>query len=207
MIQVSPASRTAQAQAENSVRAGAEAGSRFEFRKKGALWEVTFNGGETFYLEDTLGARYLDYLLHHPNVPIAAFELEVLVTPEKGEAWSKESIQPESDPQAKREYREALRPLQRERRRAKKAGDQARVRDLGLDIKKLNEALNKRGGMADTGERARSNVRHAVRLVVEQLENGGLEQKAFAEHLRECLSMGYECCTACRRNDSGRSKG
>ena len=192
MIQVSPALRTAQTQADGSIRAGAEGGSRCEFRKKGDLWEIIFNGGEPFYLEDTLGARYLDYLLHHPNVPIAAFELEVLVTPEKGEARSKESIQAESDPRAKREYREALRPLQAERRRAKKAGDRARVRDLDLDIEKLNGAL-KRGGMADTGERARSNVRHAVHLVVEQLEEGGPETKAFAEHTHARLSIGHEC--------------
>ena len=193
MIQVSPALRTAQTQADGSIRAGAEGGSRCEFRKKGDLWEVVFNGGEPFYLEDTLGARYLDYLLHHPNVLITAFELEVLVTPEKGEARSTESIQPESDSRAKRDYRKALRPLQAQRRCAKKAGDQARVRDLDLDIKKLNAALNKRGGLADTGERARSNVRHAVRLVVEPLEDGGLEEKAFAEHLRGCLSTGHEC--------------
>jgi hypothetical protein len=193
VIKVSRPSRTAPVPADGSDPADAEAGSRCEFRKKGDLWEVIFNGGEPFYLEDTLGARYLDYLLHHPNVPIAAFELEVLVTPEKGEARSKESIQPESDPRAKRAYREALRPLQAERRRAKKAGDQARVRDLDLDLKKLNAALNQRGGMADTGERARSNVRHAVRLVVEPLEDGGPEEKAFAEHLQDCLSIGHEC--------------
>jgi hypothetical protein len=170
VIKVSRPSRTAPVPADGSDPADAEAGSRCEFRKKGDLWEVVFNGGDPFYLEDTLGARYLDYLLHHPNVLITAFELEVLVTPEKGEARSIESIQPESDSRAKRDYRKALRPLQAQRRCAKKAGDQARVRDLDLEIKKLNAALNKRGGLADTGERARSNVRHAVRLVVEPLE-------------------------------------
>lgn len=195
MIQVNPTLRTARVQADGSGEAGAEAGARceFQFRKKGDLWEVIFKGGEPFYLENTLGARYLDYLLHHPNVLIAAFELEVLVTPEKGGARSKESIQPESDPRAKGEYREALRLLQVEQRRAKKAGDQSRVRELNLDIQKLNAALNKRDAMADTGERARSNVRHAVRLVVEQLEDGGLEEQAFAEHLQACLSTGHEC--------------
>jgi len=105
-------------------------------------------------VEDTLWARYLDYLLHHPNELITAFELEILVTPEKGEARSTESIQPESDPRAKRDYRKALGPLQAQRRCAKQAGDQARGRDLDLDIEKINAALNKRGGMADTGERA-----------------------------------------------------
>jgi hypothetical protein len=132
-------------------------------------------------------------LLHGPNESISAFDLEVLITPEKGEARSKESIQPESDSRAKRAYRRALRPLQAERRRAKKAGDQARVRDLDLDIEKINAALNKRGGMADTGERARSNVHHAVRGVVKLLRKGGPQERAFAEHLQACLSTGHEC--------------
>jgi hypothetical protein len=143
--------------ADGSSQAATEAGSRYEFRKKGDFWEVIFNGGKAFYLGATLGARYLDYLLHHPNVTITPFDLEVLVTPEKGEARSKESVQPESDPRAKRQYREALRLLQAERRHARQAWDQGRVRDLDLDIKRLNAALNKRGGMADTGERAFDN--------------------------------------------------
>ncbi len=193
MLKARRPSRTAPVPADGSDPAHAEAGSRCEFRKKGDLWEVVFNGGDPFYLEDTLGTRYLDYLLHHPNVLVTAFELEVLVTPEKGEARSTESIQPESDSRAKRDYRKALRPLQAQRTCAKKAGEQARVRDLDLEIKKLNAALNKRGGLADTGERARSNVRHAVRLVVEPLENGGPEERAFAEHLRGCLRTGHEC--------------
>jgi hypothetical protein len=185
--------RATQVAGQGFSLAGTQGAARYVFRKKGDLWEVTFNGGEPFYLENTLGARYLDYLLHHPNVPMAAFELEVLVTPEKGQARSKESIQPESDVRAKRQYREALGDLQEQRRRANEAGDQAGVRDLDREIKKLSAAVNKRGGMADTGERARSNVRHAVRLVVEQLEEGGPEEQALAEHLHDCLSTGHEC--------------
>ena len=159
----------------------------------GNQWKVIFDGREPFYLEDTLGAWYLDYLLHHPNEPISAFDLEVAVQPEKGEARVKESIQPESDPRAKRAYREALRLLQAETRGAKKAGDQARVCALGFDIKKINAALNKRGVMADTGERARSNVRHAVRYTVKLLRKGGPQERAFADHLQACLSTGHEC--------------
>ena len=102
--------------ADGPSQGGTVAGSRYGFRKKGDFWEVIFNGGQPFYLADTLGARYLDYLLHHPNVTNTAFKLEVLVTPEKGEARAIESVQPESDPPAKRQYREALRIKQSERR-------------------------------------------------------------------------------------------
>jgi len=45
-----------------------------------ARWESVegdFRGRHGVLLSDTLGARYLDYLLHRANVPISAFHLEV----------------------------------------------------------------------------------------------------------------------------------
>jgi hypothetical protein len=79
---------------------------------------VVFDGGDPFYLPDTLGAEYLDYLLHHPNEPIAAFDLEVEITPEKAQARSGNSMQPENDARALSEYREVLHRLQTEREEA-----------------------------------------------------------------------------------------
>ena len=124
------------------IAASAKAGSGCVFRKKGGLlWEVVIDGGDRFYLENTLGARYLDYLLHHPNEPISAFDLEVIIQPEKGEARSRDSIQPESDPQARREYREALRRLQAEREAARAAGDPEAVERLDGEDRALACAL------------------------------------------------------------------
>src|SRR5437867_727780 len=71
----------------------------FQFRKAGSHWRVIFDGGAAFHLEDTLGARYLDHLLHHPNATISAFDLEVVIRPEKAEARSRNSIQEEADPE------------------------------------------------------------------------------------------------------------
>ena len=173
--------------------ASARAGSGFVFRKKGSLWEVIFRGGEAFYLPDSLGARYLDYLLHHPNEAIRAFDLEVAVTPEKGAARSGTSIQPGSDAQAMRDYREALGPLREKREEAQAAGDREEVERLDGEIRAFESALKSRGGAGDTGERARSNVRKAVEVVMAQLGKGGREEKAFAEHLESNLSAGLEC--------------
>jgi len=78
------------------------------FRWTGRDWKVVFDGGEPFYLPDTLGAPYVDCLLHRPNEPISAFDLEVAVSPEKGEVRARNSIQPKSDAQALREYRKEL---------------------------------------------------------------------------------------------------
>jgi hypothetical protein len=124
-------------------------------------------------------------------VPISAFELEVAVQPEKGEARSRNSIQPQSDPRARREYGQALRRLQAEREEARTAGELEEMARLAGEIEALEAAL-KGVGAADTGERARINVRKAVVVVLGQLRKRGPEEKALAEHLRRHLSTGYE---------------
>jgi hypothetical protein len=153
---------------------------------------VVFGAGGQIYLPDTLGASYIDYLLHHPNVPITAFDLEVTIRAEKAEARSRNSVQPESDPQARRQYRQALRALEAEREMAQAAGDREGIERLDEQIEPLQAALQ--GSAADdSGERARNNVRHAVQVVRAQLRRGGPAGRAFAEHLRAQLSIGYEC--------------
>jgi hypothetical protein len=74
---------------------GAESKLLYQFRWTGRDWEVVLGGGRAFHLPNVLGSRYANYLLHEPNVPISAFDLEVAVQPEKGEARSRNSIQPE----------------------------------------------------------------------------------------------------------------
>jgi hypothetical protein len=165
---------------------------RFVFRKTGSRWEVIF-GGRPFRLRNTLGTRYLNYLLHEPNEAIRAFDLEVEVQPEKGEARSGNSLQPESDPQAVREYWQALRGFQAQRADAQAAGDREKVEGLNGQIVALESALKAGGGGGDTGERARDNVRKAIATVMEKLSEGGPEERAFAEHLRTHLSIGHEC--------------
>jgi hypothetical protein len=154
---------------------------------------VVFAGGEPFYLPDTLGARYLDYLLHHPNEPIGAFDLEVAITPEKGEGRSRNSIQAESDAQALREYRQELRRLEVEREEARAEGEQERAAEMGAEIEALKAAINGGGRATDTGARAQNNVRLAVRAVTVRVSKGGLAERAFAEHLKSHLSAGLEC--------------
>lgn len=164
-----------------------------QFIRQGKLWKVVFNGGAPFYLRDTLGARYLDYLLRHPNEPISAFDLEVAVTPEKGEARSRNSVQPESDPRAKREYQRALQRSQAKREAAQAAGDREEVERLDHEIGALRSALGEGRGADDTGERARNNVRHALAALQAALSKGGQEEKEFAAHLHGSLSTGYDC--------------
>ena len=57
----------------------------------------------------------------------------------------------------------------------------------------LESALKGGSEAADTGERARDNVRKAVRAAIEQLRKGDRKERAFAEHLENRMSTGYEC--------------
>jgi hypothetical protein len=171
-------------------RAELKGKSPYVFRWSGRHWEVVFDSGRPFRLRNTLGARYLDYLLHEPNEPIRAFDLEVLILPEKGEARGNNSIQPESDSRALREYRQELRRLRIQMGQA--AGEPEEAARLEGEIEALKSAL-KEAGAADTGERAFDNVRKALWVVLGQLRSGGPEEQAFAEHLRTHLSIGFEC--------------
>jgi hypothetical protein len=172
---------------------GTERASAYVFRRACRAWKAVFAGGEPFYLPDTLGARYVDYLLHHPNEPISAFDLEVEITPEKGQARSGSAIQPESDLRALSEYRQELRRLQTEREEAQAAGDAQEAERLAGEFEALAAALKPHCTGTDAGERARVNVRKAVAAVLAQLRKGGPAQTAFADHLENQLSTGYEC--------------
>jgi hypothetical protein len=171
---------------------GLEAAPRFLFGKVGNQWKVIFEGGTAFYLSDTLGARYLDYLLHRANVPISAFHLEVEIQPEKGEARSTTSIQGGIDGRARRDYERALRKLRAERAEAREASDEGEANRLDGLIEPLESAL-KTGKTGDTGERARGNVTQALAAVRRRLGRGNRWERAFAEHLSQFLSLGYQC--------------
>ena len=170
-----------------------ECGTRNVFRRAGSHWDVVFEGGETFHLEDTLGTRYVSYLLHHPGVVISAFDLEVAVNPDKACARSRNSIQEQLDSETVRGYLRELTRLRGDREDAAECGDVARADQLDADIEAVEEALQSNGrGTGDTGERARNNVRKAVGGVIHRLGRGDKAHRQFAAHLTRCVSLGFE---------------
>jgi hypothetical protein len=179
--------------AGESAAEGVEGKPKYVFRWTGRDWEVVFGGGRAFHLPNVLGSRYMDYQLHRPNQPISAFDLEVAVSPEKGEARATNSIQPESDARALAEYREELGRLQERRKELEAAGDAHALEHLDNEVTALETALTGSDRAADTGKRAFDNVRKAVGAVRKHLRQGGREERAFEEHLRSHLSIGHEC--------------
>jgi len=173
--------------------AESERKSPYVFRWTGRDWEVVCGGGRAFHLPNLLGTRYTNYLLHRPNGPILAFDLEVTISPEKGEARARNSVQRASDTRALGEYRAALLRLQAKRKELEAAGDTGGLEDLDNEVAALEAALSGSSGAADTGKRAADNVRKAVDALRKHLSQGGPEERVFEEHLRSHLSIGLEC--------------
>ena len=163
------------------------------FMKAGSVWRVVFDGCPEFHIEDTLGAKYLDYLVHQPNQPIRAFALEQEIRPEKAEVREGNSIQKTVDAQTKREARQELVVLNEELEEAEADGHEAKAERLRGEMAKIqsvagNESLL--GG--DTGERARDNVRKTINKVIAKLRKGSKGEQALGVHLQRFVSLGYE---------------
>ena len=167
--------------------------ARNVFCKSGCVWKVVFDGNPEFSIKATLGAGYLDYLLHHPNKLISAFDLEVAVNPEKEAARAKDSIQERTDPEAAKQYLRDLDRLRAKSDVAQANGDQAEMDRLEEDIGGLEEALKAQGRSRDNGERARDNVRKAIEKVGRSLWKGGTAEQAFARHTEQFVDRGFEC--------------
>lgn len=184
----SPSTDKREAEKENGRRF-----PRYLFRKIGSHWDVSCADGQVFHMEDTLGAKYLNYLLHHPNEPISAYDLEIAIHPEKAEARPKDSIQNDLDAKAKREYSRELNELLSEREKAEENPDESKIARLDREIDYLKTALGKNGQAPDSGERARGNVSKAIAAVRRKLLKGSRAEKRFAGHIKQFVSVGYEC--------------
>jgi hypothetical protein len=177
----------------SQTAATSEEVARNVFRRAGSHWDVRFAGGPAFHLEDTVGARYLDYLLHRRGEVITAFDLEVAIAPEKAQVRARDSIQAQLDPETVRSYLHALTRLRAEREMAAEAGDMARADQLDADLEAVEVALQAQGrATGDAGERARNNVRKAVGAVLGRLSRGDKAEREVAAHLAECVRLGFE---------------
>ncbi len=162
------------------------------FTRCGDHWKVVFDGHE-LHLSDSLGARYLAHLLQHPNQPIAAFDLERTITPEKASARSANSRDAGRDGQAVRQWLREVERLRAERDETTERGDYGKAERLDTDIAALEMQLKGERRTHDTGERARNNVRKAISAVRRGLLRGNAAQKSFAAHLTQFVDTGYSC--------------
>jgi 7-cyano-7-deazaguanine synthase in queuosine biosynthesis len=165
-----------------------EQAAQYRYEKSGAVWEVVFEGRKRFHVPNGLGAKYIDYLLHHPNVTISAQELQTEVR-DHSIARGQHSIMDESDPEAVRKYLRELDGLRGKRDQAVDEGQD--TGGLDDEIEQLQKVLSKAGYSADAGERARGAVSKAIAALRTRLKRGSAAEKAFCAHLEQCVSTGY----------------
>jgi hypothetical protein len=167
---------------------------KYLMRKAGSYWDIIYDSGELFHIDDSLGVRYLDYLLKTPGTPIHALKLEALVRPEKATVRRPDSVQKHVDARALQEYERELRELKAELENAQAENNEPTQTRVQEEIDALKTVLkNKAGISGDAGERARDNVRKAITAVLAKLRKGSKPEKDFEQHVAGFITTGYEC--------------
>jgi hypothetical protein len=167
--------------------------ARYKFTRKGSVYVVRYDGMPKFHMPAIDGPKYIDYVLHRENESFRVMELERTVKPEKAAARTVNSIQRALDPQALRELRSELLELEAELAEAESAGLAAEADRLEAQRAQIKKCLIANAQLdGDSGERARNNVRKAIGRAIARLRKGGPAEQAFARHLTESLSLGYE---------------
>jgi hypothetical protein len=184
-------------EAQNGIEESKKAEARFVFRRAGSHWDVVFEGGDVFHLDDTLGAKYLDYLLHHPNAVISALDLELVITPEKANARTGSSRQQRLDAQAAREMLRELTALRAKHEELVAANRAVEAAGAQSDVEEIEKELSGGKNLVDDRERARGNVSKAIAAVRRKLRRGDVKEKAFGEYLDRFVSTGHECQYIC----------
>ena len=130
-------------------------------RRDGRVWVVR-RGEREAAVPHGVGMQYLDHLLRHPDVDIAAVEL--------AGATSASSRDPVLDPRAKAAYRRRVEELEAELDDAERCADLERVARARLELDRYLEELARATGLggrtrsfADAAERARVSVHKAIK--------------------------------------------
>jgi len=169
------------------------AGTRFLFRLDGEKWKVIFDDSAPFFLADLLGARYIDYLLHHPSEVITALELEQQINPARAGVRTEETVTAKHDEKALKNYALECRKLRAERDSLLEDGHSIEATELDPDIEELERILRNedKAVLSDSGERARNNVRKAITALEARLKKmDEPASKEFARHISNHISKG-----------------
>ncbi|QHI70492.1 hypothetical protein [Tichowtungia aerotolerans] len=177
------------------VSSASDNGIRYLFRKEGDSWKVVFEGAPPFSINDNLGPRYINYLLHHPGETIPALELEVEINPAKESIRTKETVVKKHDAQAMVDYAKECRRLRSESVIAREEGRVMEAAELEEQVEKLVRIINNedKAVFTDSGQKARQNVGCAIRAVEKKLQK--MEEpsaQSFGRHLSSHLSKGIK---------------
>jgi CheY-like chemotaxis protein len=185
------------------------------FRQEGEYWTIAYQG-TVFRVRDTMGLRYLAYLLRYPHRQIHVLELVASVegppegapagsAGERGVAAVAElSVQTGLgdageilDPQAKAAYKQQLKELRAELEDAQACNDLGRAAKAQQEIDFLTQQILSGVGLggrdrraASSAERARVNVTRAIKAALQKLST---HHPALGRYLSSTINTGTFC--------------
>jgi tetratricopeptide (TPR) repeat protein len=182
------------------------------FSKAGEFWTISYEG-EAFHIKDSIGLRYIAYLLRAPGKKTPATEIVLFAEGVETESVSSMShkeiaelgLQPAGlgdagdvlDPQAEQAYRRRFEELEAEILEANAYHDLGRVERLGKErdflVRELSAGVGVNGRsrkVASFAERARLNVTRAIRAAIDRI---GEHSRPLAVHLGASIETGRFC--------------
>lgn len=183
------------------------------FHREGEYWTIAYQG-RVCRVRDTLGLRYLAFLLGSPHKEIHVLDLVASVEnpPENFTAEGRDTATlVESgihisrlgdagailDPQAKAAYKRRLEELREEREEAQASNDPEHVARVQQEIDFLTEEITSAVGLggrdrraASAAERARVNVTRVIKAALQRL---AIHHPALSFHLTRTINTGTFC--------------
>lgn len=163
------------------------------FRQRGSQWEVRFQGGEIFFINDQKGAEYIAILLSAPHESFSVIDLY-----HGGKATDEVKASLDSsgfeagDMRCLRDYNNRLTVLDREIEEADDLQDFTQYDNLQIEKEKLlavvKEIMGKSNKKNDPQKKARDAVNRNLSRTIESIAKA--ECTSLADHLKKYISPG-----------------
>ena len=186
------------------------------FRHEGDTWRLTYERLATRF-SDSLGLRYIAYLLQHPNGDVSAVDLESAISPEKrvgvpgqapadGDSLHEDNLSIPMlgyadevvDETFVYQLRERLRTLAQDRQEAESSNDHAQIRLIDDEVEFIDRQLKADLDLAgrprltaDVVERARKAVSNCIRRALARIFEAG--HHSLHQHLNYHIKIGTYC--------------
>jgi len=168
----------------------------FEFRRRGQVWVVRFEGKDMF-LKDGKGPRYIALLLSKPDAPIFAADLQAIAAgkdPEKVHVAGAAGTM--SDRETLRDVEKEFRSLQAELARARADGDVLVEQEVLDEMRKLEEYIRKatdgRGKLRKLDDDCDNHRQSVFRAIDRTIDEIATELPNCGVHLRNRIRTGTE---------------
>ena len=160
------------------------------FSETTTRFNVVYEGKE-FDIKKTLGAKYLDYLLHHSGQVIDASDLEIMFNSSKESVRGDKSYQPVLDKKTLGDIRDKIAQLEVEKDTCRNNHRISDIEEIDIEIKVLkNDLMRKDSDFSDSREKSRSNVSKAITSVRRRLLNGNKYERPFGEYISIYVELG-----------------